>query len=294
MGALIDINIDGLAKLAETICHGLGITAYGNKKMADAEAYAAIKKAETETQVAILNLKKEEEVANYLLAKETRKLNNAKAVIAKAQNNFTEGEQVTNQPVDKDWINRFLNIVEDISDETLHDLWGQILAGEVKHPKSYSLRTLELLRNITKEEASLFTKATSFYIDKDCICTEDFALSLNETLLLGETGFFNNEDLTKKWNVPAHNNIKIILDNDTLFSLTNDTDKAINCSISIKKLTKAGIELFSITEKADRNDFYISMAKFFKSKGISHVYKHEIVEYGKQYKYKTLGIELIP
>ena len=111
MGALIDINIDGLAKLAETICHGIGITAYGNKKMADAEAYAAIKKAETETQVAILNLKKEEEVANYLLAKETRKLNNAKAVIAKAQNNFTEGEQVTNQPVYKDWINRFVNIV---------------------------------------------------------------------------------------------------------------------------------------------------------------------------------------
>lgn len=37
MGALIEINTDGLAKLAETVCHGLGITAFGNKKMADAE-----------------------------------------------------------------------------------------------------------------------------------------------------------------------------------------------------------------------------------------------------------------
>lgn len=62
MGALIEINTDGLAKLAETVCHGLGFTAFGNKKMADAEAYTAIKQAETETQVAILNLKREEEL----------------------------------------------------------------------------------------------------------------------------------------------------------------------------------------------------------------------------------------
>lgn len=31
MSALIELNTDGLAKLADTICHGLGITAYGNK-----------------------------------------------------------------------------------------------------------------------------------------------------------------------------------------------------------------------------------------------------------------------
>lgn len=166
MSALIELNTDGLAKLADTICHGLGITAYGNKRMADAEAYAAIKQAEVETQVAILNLKREEEVANYLLAKENRKLNNTQSVIANAKDNFITGEQVSSKPVNKDWINRFFSIVEDISDETLHQLWGHILAGEVKQPNSYSLRTLELLRNITKEEADLFVRSASFYIEK--------------------------------------------------------------------------------------------------------------------------------
>lgn len=146
--------------------------------MADAEAYAAIKRAEVETQVAILNLKREEEVANYLLAKENRKLNNTQSVIAKAKENFITGEQVSNEPVNKDWINRFFSIVEDISDETLHQLWGHILAGEVKQPNSYSLRTLELLRNLTKEEAELFVRLASFYIEKNFICTEEFVLSL--------------------------------------------------------------------------------------------------------------------
>lgn len=85
-------------------------------------------------------------MANYLLAKESRKLNNVKSVIEKAESNFKEGELVSNESVNTDWINRFFGIVEDISDDTLHDIWGHILAGEIKHPKSYSLRTLELLR----------------------------------------------------------------------------------------------------------------------------------------------------
>lgn len=32
MGALIEINTDGLAKLGETICYSLGLTAYDVKR----------------------------------------------------------------------------------------------------------------------------------------------------------------------------------------------------------------------------------------------------------------------
>ena len=294
MGAFIEFNTDGLAKLAETICHGLGITAYGHKKMADAEAYAAIKRAETETQVAILNLKREEEIADYVLVRESRKLSNVQSVIEKAKEHFIEGEPVSNKPVNQDWTNRFLSIVEDISDETLHQLWGHILAGEVKQPDSYSLRTLELLRNVTKEEAELFVKSVSFYLEKDFICTEDFALSLHETLLLGEIGFLNNEELVKTWKIEAHNKLEIILDNKNLLVLVNNTDKQVNCSTSVKKLSKAGREIFSIIEKVNRNSFYHNLATFLKSKGVSQIFMHEIVEYGEQCKYKRQGIELIP
>lgn len=65
MGALIDVNTDGLAKLGEVISYGLGLTAFGRKKMADAESYAAIKQAETNTQVELIKQKGAEEIANY-------------------------------------------------------------------------------------------------------------------------------------------------------------------------------------------------------------------------------------
>ena len=292
MGALIEINTDGLAKLGETICYGIGLAAFGRKKMANAEAYAAIKQAETETKVEFLKLKGQEEIAKYISARESRKINNVKSVVEKATSHFMEEEKVSNEPVNTDWTNRFFSIVEDISDETLQDIWGRILAGEVKQPNSFSLRTLDLLRNVTKEEAELFVKASKYYVEKNFICTEEFALSLHETLLLGETGFINSEELTKEWNIEPNSKLEIIIDRNTLIILHNDTNKKVWCQPSVKKLSKAGIEILSLVEKTDRNKFYKILTQFFKSNGVSRVFKHEIVEYGANCSYKSIGEEL--
>lgn len=293
MGALIEFNTDGLAKMADTICNATGLTAYGRKKMADAEAYTEIRKAETEAKAELLRLKGQDEVANYIEARETRKLNNVKSVLEKASSHFTEGEKVSDEPVDADWTNRFIGIVEDISDETLQDIWGRILAGEVKRPNSYSLRTLDLLRNITKEEAELFVKASKYYIERDCIYTGDFALSLNETLLLGETGLINSEGLTMNWNVEPNSKLNVIVDKQTLLILQNDSNKRFKIIPSLRRLSKAGIEILSLIDKPDRKDFYQSLARFFKSKGISRVFRHDIIGYtDTQYRYKSEGEEL--
>lgn len=292
MGALIEINTDGLAKLGETICYGIGLAAFGRKKMANAEAYTAIKQAETETKVEFLKLKGQEEIAKYISARESRKINNVKSVVEKATSHFMEEEKVSNEPVNTDWTNRFFSIVEDISDETLQDIWGRILAGEVKQPNSFSLRTLDLLRNVTKEEAELFVKASKYYVEKNFICTEEFALSLHETLLLGETGFINSEELTKEWNIEPNSKLEIIIDRNTLIILHNDTNKKVWCQPSVKKLSKAGIEILSLVEKTDRNKFYKILTQFFKSNGVSRVFKHEIVEYGENCSYKSIGEEL--
>lgn len=293
MGSLIEINTDGLAKLAETICYATGLTAHGRKKMADADSYAVIRQAETEAKAELLRLKGRDEIADYIEARETRKLNNVKSVLEKASSHFTEGEKVSDEPVDADWTNRFIGIVEDISDETLQDIWGRILAGEVKRPNSYSLRTLELLRNITKEEAELFVKASKYYIERDCIYTGDFALSLNETLLLGETGLINSEELTMNWNVEPNSKFNVIVDKQTLLILQNDSSRRFAINPSVRKLTKAGMEIMPLIEMQDRTAFYQSLARFFKSKGISHVFRHDIIGYtDTHYRYKSEGEEL--
>lgn len=290
MGSLIDINTDGLAKLGEVISHALGGTARGERKMAEAKAYAAELEARTKNKVALIEAQGQEVLANYIAVKESRKLRNTMAVIEKAQSHFAEGEKVSDEPVDEGWKNRFFNIIEEVTDDDMREIWGRVLAGEVKRPKSYSLRTMEILRNLAKEEATLFVKASRFYIEQDFICTEDWALSMNERLLLNEIGFTNAEDLIKPWTVPSKGQLEVITDRQTLLILHNDTDAIINCNTNVRKLSKAGIEIMSLMTQEDRNPFYKLLTKHFKTRGNVNVTKHKY--FPNERKYITLGEEI--
>ena len=70
-------------------------------------------------------------------------------------------EGVSSEPVNPDWMLRFFNSVEDISDEGMQKIWSHILAGEIKKPNSYSYRTLEKLKNMTQQEAEHFQIVSS-------------------------------------------------------------------------------------------------------------------------------------
>ena len=71
-------------------------------------------------------------------------------------------EQVPDTPVDHDWTARFFGNAEDVSDEEMQKLWAKLLAGEVERPGSISLRTLDILRNMTQKEAELFARAVNY------------------------------------------------------------------------------------------------------------------------------------
>lgn len=281
MGALVDINTDGLAKFAEIISFALGGTARGERKMADAKAYASIVEAETKNKVALIKAQGKEALANYIEAKESRKLKNTMAVVEKAQSHFTKGEKVSDEPVDEGWKNRFFNIVEEISDEELREIWGRVLAGEIKKPKSYSLRTLEVLRNLTKEEAAIIVDTASFLIRNDFIYKES-SLSLQERLLLQELGLMLDDGigLSYEWSVDSKSKAAFVIDDDCLFVISNDSEEKIKYEINIYKLTTVGKEIYKLVsaDKEKRNSFYKTLARFFHEKGKVHISKHKIVK----------------
>ena len=290
MGALVEINTDGLAKLGETISYALGGTARGARKMADAKAYAAELEAKTKNKVALIEAQGQEFLANYVVAKETRKFNNTMAVIDYARTFFSESEQVSAEPVDDGWKNRFFGIVEEISDEEFdHEI-------EVKKPKSYSLRTLETLRNLTKEEAAVIVKAASFTIGNESIY-KNSTLSMSEKLLLQEIGLMLDDGIgiEYKWDVKENDVLTIVLDDGFLFALHNDNNHAVNCHTEVYKLSTAGREIFKLVniDKVVRESFYHTLATHFKKKGITHVYKHKIAEMSPSVKYFTKGEEII-
>lgn len=57
---------------------------------------------------------------------------------------------------DFDWFVRFFEAAGNISDKDMQGLWAKVLSGEVSKPGRFSLRTLETLRNLSREEAKEF------------------------------------------------------------------------------------------------------------------------------------------
>ena len=106
-----------------------------------------------------------------LVFQELKKQNNIENVVNYAAQDLSKEKVVSEQPVDIDWVTRFFDSVSDISSEDMQRIWGKILAGEVKEPGSFSLRTLQVIKNINKDEALLFEKIAPFvmscYTDKE-------------------------------------------------------------------------------------------------------------------------------
>ena len=71
-------------------------------------------------------------------------------------------ENASEEEVNSDWIARFFESVKDVSDETMQSLWSSVLAGEVATPGQTSLRTLDVLKNLSQQDAREFEQVLSF------------------------------------------------------------------------------------------------------------------------------------
>ncbi|MDO6385278.1 DUF2806 domain-containing protein [Uliginosibacterium sp. 31-12] len=179
---ILDLNLKSVAaptrKLIEVISKGMGAVyePIGVRREADAEAYkiralAAAKadalKITSEGKAAAENAYKlekltDEEISLHerarlrLIAKEIEGQKNIEAIVDAA---FTAlPSSVSDQDVSDDWRRKFFQEAENICDEDLQIFWAKLLAGEVASPGSFSLRTLDVLKQLSQDEAASFVK----------------------------------------------------------------------------------------------------------------------------------------
>ena len=100
------------------------------------------------------------------IAQEVRaEVNVSKALLSAEAGLEDDPQTPPERKVDDDWLFRWRDAASVVSSEELQTLWGQVLAGEIKSPGSFSLRTLEFLKNLSHEEALQITKMSPFVID---------------------------------------------------------------------------------------------------------------------------------
>ena len=92
---------------------------------------------------------------------------NIETIMAMAVN-FCPDVTSSGQP-DSDWVERFIALCEDTSNESMQKLWGKILAGETVAPGTFSIKSLQTLKQMTQREADALQKCTALcgYNEKD-------------------------------------------------------------------------------------------------------------------------------
>jgi hypothetical protein len=156
------VNLSDLTKpasvLIEKISDAVGgvFKPYQIVRVAKAEAEAERIQAEGRIQVTDLQRR----AMHRFLEEEAKKQSNIEAVIQKALPLLEENSCPQN--VEDDWITTFFDKSRIISDEDMQRLWSKLLAGEANRPGTISKRTVNLLADLDKRDAELFTSLCDF------------------------------------------------------------------------------------------------------------------------------------
>lgn len=208
------------------------------------------------------------------LFQELSKQSNIDAVVTKAYTELEKEESVSDIPVDKDWTSRFFDSVANVSNEEMQDIWAKILAGEVKQPGSFSLRMLDVIKNISKYEAEAFQKASPLLIggEKEIfIVAEDkiyekYSLNFSDILLLDECGLIiSNGTLSYNMTVTPERGNHIIC-NDYVIMITNTSAEDLKVSCSVYTLTNVGKQLFNVLSPSVNREYVLDVAEYLWNK----------------------------
>ncbi|HGN9278626.1 DUF2806 domain-containing protein [Enterobacter hormaechei] len=163
----------------------------------------------------------------------------------------------------QDFINRWRNDAKLINDESIQYVWGRILAEEINTPKTVSIRTLDVIKNLSKEEAEIFSESLDFIFynsyliengdDNNPFIPADKVRKLNDAGLM--TSFTPGMYHQSTWptqrfvlNGDAIPKVFYLSSSDKYFFIDADKVKE-EPKVKVWELTNAGKELYEILKK---------------------------------------------
>ena len=166
----------------------------------------------------------------------------------------------SSEPVKDDFMTQFYNGVGEISDVDMQLLWAKLLAGEIKQPRTFSLRTIQKLKVISSKEAILFEKISPYVIDNDYIPNDanflqKYNVNYSDLMILQDCGILSLVKTSKYYNSEqaAIYNKKISVFKKMV--LSNDEKNIIETKVF--PLSQFGKELMGlVTIQYNDNYFY--------------------------------------
>jgi hypothetical protein len=209
-----------------------------------------------------------------------RKEINIEKSIAQAEQVLRADEsEPPERTVDVDWFFRWRECAAGVTSDSLQQLWGSVLASELKAPGLFAYRTLDFLRNLTPEEAGLIERLATVIVE-DTRLIHGLTLlpakkykaitspvNENELRLLEELGILAGIAMLgyfdEKKPFPAQDGEYIHLfacKGRGILAATDDPDKATR--IGFYQLTKLGRNVLQLVQAAANEDHLIGIGNW--------------------------------
>ncbi|QEW33236.1 DUF2806 domain-containing protein [Erwinia billingiae] len=208
-------------------------------------------------------------------------INLAKTVLKAEKVLLKDNSEPSDENVELDWVNRWRDYACNISSDEVQELWARLLAGEVKSPGKYSFRTMEFLKNITKQEAKEIEGVMPF-IFKEGFIYRGYLESLHDGVLSRTIHKWLSWDvLYRMQELGVLMGITDETATITLHSIPGEkfflrsADKAIIyempegrvCKETYISVTKLGVELLDISGVKSNDEYIDCVAKQIKKSG---------------------------
>lgn len=185
-------------------------------------------------------------------------------------------DKETGTEMNFDWFLRFFEAASYITEEDMQCLWSDILSNKITKRTNFSLKTMEIFRNMSMEEVIMFTNALncviySEYGDGSFFASEQrdevelnnqYGIGISTLQKLAELGLVNSvpfeeefSSLEEYWIL--HNNnicLKFAIKGNFTFSL------------SYYVLTQAGIQLQKVIGTEPDDNYLLNLGCLFKEK----------------------------
>ncbi|EJL6905494.1 DUF2806 domain-containing protein [Vibrio cholerae] len=204
-----------------------------------------------------------------------KEANVAKSILIAEDLLADDATPVNESKIEDDWLFNWQEYAGRVSSEDLQQLWGKILAGEIKSPGSYSYRTLDFLKTLSKADAEVIAIAAQFVVegvifrDHDEIL-EKAGINFATLMYLQELGILSGVEaigLAFEWRSSQQSHfIKGLISYNHCLILEHDNPQEV-ASKSVYVVTTIGKEVLSLAQFGANKDYLKATGALFAKQG---------------------------
>ncbi|EGR2287308.1 DUF2806 domain-containing protein [Vibrio parahaemolyticus] len=204
-----------------------------------------------------------------------KEVNVSKSILIAEEILASDPSQASEKELEDDWLFNWREYAGRVSTEDLQLLWGKVLAGEVKNPGSYSYRTLDFLKTMSKFDAEILEKVAQFVVSDVIVreldnILEDSGVNFGNLIYLQELGILSGVDsigLENTWgSLSSSEYLRAFTSHNKCLVLKSE-DVTKKAELPVYLLTTVGKQIFKLANFGANITYLEAIGRKFCSQG---------------------------